>query len=46
MTDEEKRLVAFLAKRMCGPCRRDRAVAEHEGCVEAEEFIEIVQQNI
>lgn len=45
-TEQEKeRLITFLEKKMCGPCRRDGAVAEHEGCVEAEELIETVRQS-
>lgn len=43
MTDAERqRLIEFLRKKMCGPCRRSGADAGHEGCVEAEELIAIV----
>lgn len=46
MTEQEKkRVITFLEKKMCGPCRRDGAVVEHEGCVEAQELIEIVQDS-
>jgi hypothetical protein len=45
MTSEEKeRLIAFLSKKMCGPCRTNGAEADHEGCVEAEALIEIVSR--
>lgn len=44
MTREEKnRIIAFLRNKMCGPCRRDSADASHEGCVEAEQLITIVE---
>ena len=46
MTPEQKdRLVTFLQKKMCGPCRRDGADADHEGCVEAEALIVIVERS-
>lgn len=45
MTDAEKeRLIDFLAKKMCGPCRAKGADGNHEGCVEAEALIAIVSR--
>jgi hypothetical protein len=41
--DDRERLVQFLRIKMCGPCRRDGARADHEGCVEAEALIAIVE---
>lgn len=41
--EEQDRLVAFLRSKMCGPCRRDGASADHPGCVEAEQLIAIVE---
>lgn len=40
---QRERLVEFLMKKMCGPCRRDAAIDDHEGCKEAEELIAIVK---
>ncbi len=44
MTDEEQeRLVEFLRRKMCGPCRRGDLNMGHEGCVEATELVAIVE---
>jgi hypothetical protein len=37
-------LIAFLEKKMCRPCLKDGANADHEGCIEAEALIEIVKR--
>lgn len=42
--NDKDRLIAVLENKMCRPCLRDGAVADHEGCVEAEALIKIVQQ--
>lgn len=39
---QQERLIGFLMKKMGGPCRRDGAIDDHEGCKEAEELITIV----
>ena len=45
MTEEERaRLIEFLGKKLCAPCRRDEATADHPACKEAEELIEIVKR--
>lgn len=41
---EKERLISFLERKMCGPCRRDGAASNHPGCVEAEELIDIVER--
>lgn len=38
-----QRLITFLEKKMCRPCLRDGAAPGHDGCVEAEELIALVQ---
>ena len=42
IASEKDRLIGFLLNKMCGPCKRDGATSDHEGCVEAEALIEIV----
>lgn len=45
MTDSERsRLVEFLRRKQCGPCRGGALDASHAGCVEAEDLIEIVER--
>lgn len=39
---DKERIVSFLNKKMCGPCRRDGANPDHPACVEAAELIEII----
>jgi hypothetical protein len=41
--DERSRLIDFLRAKMCTPCRRDGASAEHPGCEEAQALIVIVE---
>ncbi len=41
--DERQRLIDFLRKKMCGPCRRGDLNPEHEGCLEASDLIEIIE---
>lgn len=36
--------MAFLMKKTWGPCRRDGANADHEGCAEAEALMAIVSR--
>ncbi len=40
--DERQRLIDFLRRKMCGPCRRGEVNPEHDGCVEASDLIELV----
>lgn len=45
MTDHERqRLIDFLRKKQCGPCRRGAVDTGHAGCVEAAELIDIVER--
>jgi hypothetical protein len=45
MTNGERdRLIEFLQKKMCGPCRRDGPTSDHEGCLEAHE-LKIVERD-
>lgn len=41
---EQSRLLEFLQRKQCGPCRRDRVDPSHAGCWEAEELIRIVRR--
>lgn len=41
--DERNRLISFLQKKMCAPCRQQGANPEHPGCLEAQELLEIVE---
>jgi len=43
--ENRERLTEFLRKKMCGPCRRGELNAEHEGCLEAAELVEIVESD-
>lgn len=43
-SSDRKRLIAVLENKMCRPCLKDGATADHEGCVEAEALIEIVKE--
>jgi len=40
---DRDRLIEFLKVKMCGPCRRNGAIADHDGCVEAERLIAVVE---
>jgi hypothetical protein len=40
---DQERLLEFLRKKMCGKCRRGALTAQHDGCHEAAELIEIVE---
>jgi hypothetical protein len=42
--EEQDRLVDFLRRKQCGPCRRGRIDPSHPGCAEAEDLIEIVRR--
>lgn len=41
--EDRERLVEFLRRKMCGPCRRGELNLAHEGCVEAADLIAIVE---
>jgi ribosomal protein S28E/S33 len=41
--EDKQRLIDFLRRKMCGPCRRGDLDIAHEGCVEAAELIVIVE---
>jgi hypothetical protein len=44
MTPEEReRLIEYLQRKMCKPCRESQHSAEHAGCQEALELIAIVK---
>jgi len=46
MTDEERnRLLEFLEKKLCGPCRREGAAVDHPACKEAEDLMTIVRSS-
>lgn len=40
---DQERLLDFLRRKQCAPCRRGQLDLSHSGCVEAEELIELVQ---
>jgi hypothetical protein len=40
--DEQDRLIAFLRKKQCTPCRNGQLDGTHGGCIEAEDLIEVV----
>lgn len=41
--DERERLISFLRRKQCAPCRAGDVDPSHGGCVEAAELIEIVE---
>ena len=40
---ERARLIDFLRRKQCGPCRRGDLDSTHAGCVEAADLIDIVE---
>ncbi len=45
MTHEDKqRIVDFLRRKQCGPCRAGHGDSGHVGCAEAEDLIRIVER--
>jgi hypothetical protein len=45
MTPENtRRLIEFLRRKMCKPCRDSGANPEHPACCEAADLIDIVEQ--
>jgi hypothetical protein len=41
-SQDRERLVDFLLKTICAPCRRDGAAPDHPGCIEAEALVELL----
>ena len=41
--DQKRRLIDFLSRKMCGPCRRDGAEPAHAACCEAQDLIAVVE---
>jgi len=44
--DEQERLLDFLRRKQCGPCRRGTVQPGHVGCAEAEEFVRVIEREI
>ena len=43
--DETERLVEFLRRKMCKPCRDGTPNPDHAGCCEAADLVEIVERS-
>lgn len=43
---EQERVLAFLRIKQCAPCRRGDLDPAHSGCVEAEDLIDIIANEV
>jgi hypothetical protein len=43
---EQQRIIDFLRKKQCTPCRNGSLDHGHSGCVEAEELIDIITSEV
>ena len=42
--DEQQRIIDFLQRKQCGPCRRGSVDAGHVGCAEAQDLIRVIER--
>jgi hypothetical protein len=42
---DRQRIIEFMERKMCGPCRRADLNPSHDGCVEAATLIEILNDD-
>lgn len=42
--DEQQRIIDFLQRKQCGPCRRGSVDRGHVGCAEAQDLIRVIER--